>query len=130
MQKWKDFKASLFFSPETELAVDWAGMELEEEYIQGMEPQITAALDGMEALEHGSIANPDEERMVGHYWLRASHLDPTAEIAAMIDACVDKVEAFAAAVHSGEILSQRGEKFRNLIVALPEFLQLRIRHRL
>ena len=117
MQKWKDFKASLFFSPETELTVDWAGMELEAEYLQGMEPQITAALDGMEALERGSIANPDEERMVGHYWLRASSLAPTAEIAGMIDACVDKVEEFAAAVHSGAVLSQRGEKFRNLIVA-------------
>ena len=34
----------------------------------------------MELLEHGAIANPDENRMVGHYWLRDSMLAPTQEI--------------------------------------------------
>ena len=28
----------------------------------------------MAALEKGAIANPDENRMVGHYWLRAPDL--------------------------------------------------------
>ena len=32
----------------------------------------------MDALEKGAIANPDENRMVGHYWLRAPDLAPTA----------------------------------------------------
>ena len=32
----------------------------------------------MDALEKGAIANPDEDRMVGHYWLRAApHMAPT-----------------------------------------------------
>ena len=35
----------------------------------------------MDALEKGAIANPDEKRMVGHYWLRAPELAPTPEIA-------------------------------------------------
>jgi len=30
----------------------------------------------MEALEGGAIANPDEGRMVGHYWLRAPERAP------------------------------------------------------
>ena len=30
----------------------------------------------MEALEAGAIANADEKRMVGHYWLRAPELAP------------------------------------------------------
>ena len=36
----------------------------------------------MDALEKGAIANPDENRMVGHYWLRDPELAPTPEIAA------------------------------------------------
>jgi glucose-6-phosphate isomerase len=35
-----------------------------------MQPKIAQALQDMSALEAGSIANPDEQRMVGHYWLR------------------------------------------------------------
>ena len=42
------------------------------------------AFEAMDALERGAIANPDENRMVGHYWLRAPDLAPSAEIAAEI----------------------------------------------
>ena len=34
----------------------------------------------MRELEDGSLANKDEERMVGHYWLRDPDLAPTKEI--------------------------------------------------
>ena len=39
----------------------------------------------MAALEKGAIANPDEKRMVGHYWLRAPALAPTAELREAIE---------------------------------------------
>ena len=37
---------------------------------------VASALAAMESLEGGAIANPDEGRMVGHYWLRAPELAP------------------------------------------------------
>ena len=40
----------------------------------------------MKALEAGAIANPDEQRMVGHYWLRAPALAPDADRRAAIEA--------------------------------------------
>ena len=42
-------------------------------------PALSAALTEMEALETGAIANPDEDRKVGHYWLRAPERAPTVE---------------------------------------------------
>lgn len=45
---------------------------------------------GMAALEGGAIANPDEQRQVGHYWLRAAELAPPefqAGIRESIKAC-------------------------------------------
>ncbi len=39
-----------------------------------------AAFAAMDALEAGAIANPDEKRMVGHYWLRAPERAPDPEI--------------------------------------------------
>ena len=36
----------------------------------------------MTELERGAIANPDEKRMVGHYWLRNSALAPTPAVCA------------------------------------------------
>ena len=49
-----------------------------------MAPRMQAAFDAMKSLESGAIANPDEHRMVGHYWLRSPELAPTREITAQI----------------------------------------------
>ncbi|MBN2798832.1 MAG: glucose-6-phosphate isomerase [Deltaproteobacteria bacterium] len=59
------------------------------------------ALAGMTALEAGAIANPDEERQVGHYWLRAPELAPTLGQAQQIGDMVEAVRDFAFAVRNG-----------------------------
>ena len=38
------------------------------------------AFSSMAALESGAVANPDEGRRVGHYWLRAPELAPGPEV--------------------------------------------------
>ena len=43
---------------------------MDEAFFAAMEPRIQKAFADMDALEKGAIANPDEKRMVGHYWLR------------------------------------------------------------
>ena len=58
----------------------------------------SAAFAAMQALEGGAIANLDEGRQVGHYWLRSPELAPDgygAEIVRAREACRD----LAAAVH-------------------------------
>ena len=72
-------------------------------FLERMAPAMQRAFEAMDALERGAIANPDENRMVGHYWLRAPDLAPTPEIAAEIRKTVADVKAFAAAVHAGTI---------------------------
>jgi glucose-6-phosphate isomerase len=57
----------------------------------------------MKELEAGAIANPDENRMVGHYWLRNSALAPTAELRDSIDTTREDIRQFAAAIHAGKI---------------------------
>ncbi len=48
-------------------------------------PAMKAALEAMAALEAGAIANPDEGRQVGHYWLRSPALAPPEAGAAVVD---------------------------------------------
>jgi len=69
----------------------------------------------MDDLEHGATANPDENRMVGHYWLRSPKLAPSAEIAKEIESTVAAIQRFAAAVHSGEIKPDSSPRFTQLI---------------
>jgi glucose-6-phosphate isomerase len=53
---------------------------------------------GMAALEAGAVANPDEGRRVGHYWLRAPELAPDG-LGALIDAAREAARSVATAVH-------------------------------
>ena len=102
--------------PRTGLMMDWSGMGLDRAFLEEMADRIAAAQAGMKELEGGAVANPDEGRMVGHYWLRAPGLAPTAELKAEIEGCVAKVKAFVAKVHSGEVKTEKGDTFRHVIV--------------
>ena len=82
------------------LSLDISRMRFGDDFFAKMEPQAQRAFAAMADLEKGGIANPDEGRMVGHYWLRASGLAPTAELTAEIEDCNAAIKEFAAKVHA------------------------------
>ena len=65
--------------PELGISLDFSKLPLDDAFLSSMQGRIDRAFAGMKALESGAIANPDEKRMVGHYWLRNSSLAPTPE---------------------------------------------------
>src|SRR5205814_3270752 len=76
----------------------------------------TKAIDEMKKLEAGAIANPDEKRMVGHYWLRAATMAPNNEIRMAVEDCLVKIHRFAADVHEGKIRPQSGGRSKYVLV--------------
>jgi glucose-6-phosphate isomerase len=86
-----------------------------ENFIASMQERVDRALADMAALESGAIANPDEGRRVGHYWLRDSCLAP-AELATEIERDLRDVKAFAADVHAGNVTAPGGKKFTTVLV--------------
>lgn len=70
--------------------------------------RLAAALAEMRELEAGAIANPDEGRRVGHYWLRAPETAPDAATAALIRDSWSAIAGFAARVHSGQVRGAEG----------------------
>lgn len=93
--------------PGVELDLSHAG--LEEDDFQALRPALERALLAMQELEDGAVANPDEGRMVGHYWLRAPGRAPAPEMEDAIVDTVARIEAFARDVHAAG-------KFRKLLV--------------
>ncbi|MGH9362297.1 MAG: glucose-6-phosphate isomerase, partial [Thermoanaerobaculia bacterium] len=113
---WERFRKYYCHCPAVDLGVDPSRMRFPEGFFRSMEGPIRRALEAMRALERGAIANPDEKRMVGHYWLRAPELAPSSEIAAAIRAALSRVKEFAAGVHAGEVRPQRAARFRRLLL--------------
>ena len=100
------------------LSLDVSRVPFPDDFFGAMEPYMQQAFANMTALEKGSIANPDERRMVGHYWLRAPHLAPSPDITQEITAATESIKEFAAKVHSGDIAGPRGPFTELLVIGI------------
>lgn len=112
---WSRFKSHFYHNEDLGLSVDVSRVPFPDEFLATMGAKTQQAFADMSALEKGALANPDEKRMVGHYWLRSPHLAPTHEISNEISSTLAAIKDFAAKVHSGEIGGPKG-KFQNLLV--------------
>src|SRR5690348_3976168 len=97
-QLWQRFQEHYTEFPGIGLSLDLSRMNFPDDYFTKMAGPIQNAFKAMAELEKGAIANPDEKRMVGHYWLRNSDLAPTAELKKEIDDTLKAVKDFAGAV--------------------------------
>jgi glucose-6-phosphate isomerase len=112
---WKRFQQYLCHVPALGLSLDISRMRFENGFLDRMAAPMQRAFEAMDALEGGAIANPDEKRMVGHYWLRAPESAPTPAITAEIRNTVSDVKRFAAAVHDGSIKTPAGVRFTHVL---------------
>ncbi|WP_373540513.1 glucose-6-phosphate isomerase [Chamaesiphon sp.] len=113
---WQRYQDWLYYHPGLGVYLDISRMRFDDALVSQLQPKFVKAFADMVALEAGAIANPDEQRMVGHYWLRNPALAPTPEIATEITTTIDSIAAFARQVHSGAIHPPQGGKFTDLIV--------------
>ncbi len=112
---WDRFKSLYYTNAKLGLSLDISRMPFPEDFPASMEPKLQKAFADMAALEGGAIANPDEKRMVGHYWLRTPELAPTAELRTAITSTLEAIKAFTAKVHKGELAAPAG-KFKEVLV--------------
>lgn len=112
---WNRYCKYLLNDQDLGFTLDISRVRFEDSDLAPLAPRMQQALQAMQALENGSIANPDENRMVGHYWLRAPELAPTPEITTEIRETCNAINRFAEAVHDGQISSPDGE-FQYLLV--------------
>jgi len=113
---WQSYNQSLLRYPQFGFSLDLSLMDIEPDLLIRMQPEIARAFADMKALEGGAIANPDEGRMVGHYWLRNADLAPTPELKQAITGPLADLKAFASKVHAGEVAAPNGEKFKQVLL--------------
>ncbi len=112
----ENFHLNNYYDLTSQLWIDWSNMRIHTPLFEDDKDMVHKALNEMKALEGGAIANPDENRMVGHYWLRNSKIAPTKQISDEIDEALEKISVFVNKVHSGEIKSSEGKLYKNAIV--------------
>ncbi|CAN1340866.1 Glucose-6-phosphate isomerase 1, chloroplastic [Linum perenne] len=109
---WRRYVDWLYQHKELGLYLDVSRIGFTDDFYREMEPRFQQAFDSMRDLEKGSIANPDEGRMVGHYWLRDSKLTPTPFLKTQIETTLDLICSFADQIVSGKIKPPSSEAGR------------------
>ncbi|MGF1576650.1 MAG: glucose-6-phosphate isomerase [Cyanophyceae cyanobacterium] len=112
---WQRYQDWLYYHPDLKLYLDISRIQFEEAQVAELEAPFAKAFAEMQSLELGSIANPDERRQVGHYWLRSPQLAPREDIKQNIEAAISRIEQFARDIHQGVILTPQGQPFRQLL---------------
>lgn len=100
---WDRYVEWLYQHKQLGLFVDVSRMGFTDDFLQRMEPLMQRAFVAMGELEKGAIANPDEGRMVGHYWLRDPGLAPNSFLRTKIEKTVDHILAFSQDIVSGKV---------------------------
>lgn len=113
---WRRYKDHYCDCESLGIGLDVSRMAFYEGFFERMEPAMAKAYEAMNRLEAGEIANPDEDRMVGHYWLRYPDLAPTDEVIAQIQHTLNAVREFTGQVHEHEITPPAASRFTELVV--------------
>jgi glucose-6-phosphate isomerase len=112
---WRRYQENLCDCPSLGISLDVSRVRFTPAFMKKMEPAIERAYDAMNGLEAGEIANPDEDRMVGHYWLRNPSLAPSDDIGKAITKTIQSIKQFAAKVHSARTSPQLSRKFTDVL---------------
>ena len=115
-QLWERYKKYLCVVEPVGLTLDVSRMSFADDFLERMRGPMDKSFDAMEALEKGAIANPDEKRMVGHYWLRAPERAPQPGLTKEVQDTVAAVRRFAEDVHAGRVKPPRAQRFTRLLL--------------
>ncbi len=114
-KNWEKFSKNLWFDNELKIWLDISKVNFEEKILSELENKFTDVFKAMDNLEKGAISNIDENRQVGHYWLRNTAFSPTEEIRNSIENELNEIRSFGSKIIKGEITNKINEKYTNVL---------------
>lgn len=115
-ESWNRYLNYLITVESLDISIDPSRMKFDDSLFEDLAPRIDLAFDQMNELEKGAISNPDENRMVGHYWLRDPDTAPQPALREAIVSTLRDVEKFVKEVHAGSISAPDGSRFEHVLI--------------
>ena len=115
MNDWNKFVKYLWFDEDINMWLDISKVLFNEKKITEIEERFENVYKASKDLEDGSISNIDENRQVGHYWLRNSNIAPDKEIGKQIEQEIKNIELFSSQILNKKILNKNGSFFTDVL---------------
>ena len=113
--QWDRFCDLLWFNDQLDMWIDVSRMNLNSCDIDSIKQNFIKAILSMEEIEKGSIANKDENRLVGHYWLRSPDMAPTEDLTNAINNEISAIRDFGRDILNGYIKTSSNKKFTDVL---------------
>jgi glucose-6-phosphate isomerase len=113
--QWQRFCDLLWYHDDLGIWLDISRMHVNTSHLDSMQSSFEKAFGAMQDLESGSIANADEQRQVGHYWLRNPQMAPSDDVRTHIAREIDLIEQFGKDVIGGVVKAPNGEAFTDVL---------------
>jgi len=94
-QLWDRYNQYMLRAENLRLSLDVSRMRFDDAFFDRMKVPFAEAFISMALLEGGARSNVDEDRMVGHYWLRKPSLAPNDAIRQDIEQTIQDIKSFA-----------------------------------
>jgi len=113
---WQRFQQYFLSYDDIGFSLDISRMRFPDGFFERMQPRVEQAFAAMHELEAGALANPDEKRQVGHYWLRNPGLAPNDQLRGDIVETNARIRKFASDIHVGRIPAPGGRPFEHVLL--------------
>ena len=101
---WERYQDWLYYHNGLGMYVDISRMSFDDAFVEQLTPKFEKAFKLVDELEAGAIANPDEKRMVGHYWLRDPQMAQTDQYKNKVHEGHATVKAIARDIHKAKVI--------------------------
>ncbi len=112
---WDKFCNYLWFDKKLNIWLDISKINFNNDKIISLEKTFKNVFSTIQELEDGAISNIDENRQVGHYWLRNPSIAPSAEIREELNNDIKAISEFGKDILGGKIKNKNNQKYTNVL---------------
>ena len=115
LNSWDKFCNYLWFDKKLNIWLDISKINFTSKEIKHLEDKFKDVFLSIKELENGAISNIDENRQVGHYWLRNPSISPSSKIGEEIRADINSISEFGKQILNGDIKNKNNQQYTDVL---------------
>jgi len=115
LNSWDKFCNYLWFDKKLNIWLDISKINFTNKEIKNLEDKFIDVFSSIKELENGAISNIDENRQVGHYWLRNPSISPSSKIGEEISADINEISEFGKQILNGNIKNKNNQNYTDVL---------------
>ena len=115
LNTWDKFCNYLWFDNKLNIWLDISKVNFRNDEIDSLEEKFIDVFASIKELENGARSNIDENRQVGHYWLRNPSISPSSKIGDEIRADITNISEFGKQILNGNIKNKNNQNYTDVL---------------